>query len=144
MAREISKAGSRTSSWQSFPSPLLPSPRGWGKLQQRKLIEFWLDVTPAPSSAGWIIKGVAKSLWEGEEERLLLGQAWLLRIISIRSWKKNFEGRGRSLEGMEGRGGSNQRGWKGVWHDYALAILNRARTREVGRIKIMNPLGRNG
>lgn len=32
---------------------------------------------------------------------------------------------------------------KGVWHDYAKAILNRARTREVGRIKIMNPLGRN-
>ena len=45
------------------------------------------------------------------------------------------------------RGGSwegESRGEKGVRHDYAEAILNRARTREAGRIKIMNPLGRNG
>lgn len=46
---------------------------------------------------------------------------------------------GRAI-GLEGR----IKGGEGVWHDYALAILNRARTRELGRIKIMNPLSRNG
>lgn len=47
---------------------------------------------------------------------------------------------GRAIGSLEGR----IKGGGGVWHDYSLAILNRARTRELGRIKIMNPLGRNG
>lgn len=143
---EISKASSRTSSWKSFPSPLPSSSPRLGQIATKEINWILIRRYPPPPLAGWIHKRSCKKL--GRRRGAIIRRAWLLRIIFIRSWKKKFQGEGTVARGKghwwgEGRGESKGK-WKGVWHDYALAILNRARTREVGRIKIMNPLARNG
>lgn len=73
--------------------------------------------------------------------------ARLLRIIFIRSSRRISRGReggGWPLAGAGKAKGAEGMAEGGLRHDYAKAILNRARTREVGHIKIMNPLARNG